>query len=163
RLFSREQLVQDQAQGEEIAAGCDLVSAELLRRHVRRCASARFMDVQVLDRGGQAEVGEANLAAAVEHDVGRLQIAVQQPQLVDGRQPIAQFGGNGRCLVLGHPADAAEQGGQVFAVHELHCQKRLLVYFREVVNPTDVGVAHPAGGGHLFAEAGEAVGVVGQV
>ena len=37
-------------------------------------------------RGGQPEVGQPDLAAAVEHDVGRLQVAVQQPLVVDRRQ-----------------------------------------------------------------------------
>ena len=79
-------------------------------------------------------------AAAVEHDVGRLEVAVQHALVVRGRQAGAQLPRDLDRLVRRQPADAAEQGGEVLAVDVLHRQEVLAVGLADVVDAADVGV-----------------------
>jgi hypothetical protein len=57
----------------------------LLRRHIGRRAGANIPELHFLRQHRQAEIGDAHLAAAVDHDVGRLQIAMQHAAIVRGR------------------------------------------------------------------------------
>src|SRR5262245_11087825 len=65
-------------------------TCELFRRHVRRRAAAHVTSVHVFGNFGEPEVHDADLAAPVAHDVGRLEVAVQYFLDVRGRQPGAQ-------------------------------------------------------------------------
>ena len=67
---------------------------------------------------GQAEVGDARAAATVEHDVARLEIAVQDAELVRRGEPGAELARDLRRLLGRQPADATEQRGQVLAVDD---------------------------------------------
>src|SRR6185503_1502002 len=73
-----EELVEDEAERVDVAARRDLAAGELLGRHVGRRARAQ----RLARRPGEAEVGDPDLAAAVEHDVRRLQIAVDDAAVV---------------------------------------------------------------------------------
>jgi hypothetical protein len=65
---------------------------QLFRRHVGRRTRASVP--RLPGGGGQPEVGEAHLAATVEHDVRGLQVAVQQALLVDGSESGAELAGH---------------------------------------------------------------------
>ncbi len=82
---------------------------------------------------------------------------------MDRGQPLAQLAGDGRRLVLWQPPDPTQQGGQILSVDVLHRQERLPIRLADVVDTANVGVAHPAGGRHLLAEAGQSIRVSRQV
>jgi hypothetical protein len=89
---AREQLVQDEAQGVDVAAGRRFAPSQLLGRHVRRSAAADIGRVQLLFRHrGEPEVHDSDFAVAVDHDVARLEIPVQDAPGVRGGQSCAQL------------------------------------------------------------------------
>ena len=83
-------LEQQGAEGEDVAARVDRAAAHLLGRHVRRgahdapgvglaaggCVRVAVHDVQRLPQLGQAEVDDLGAARVGDHDVGRLEVAV---------------------------------------------------------------------------------------
>jgi hypothetical protein len=81
---------------------------------------------------------------AVEHDVGWLEIPVQDARVMRRRQPGAQLPGDPDCFVSGQPADAAQERGEVFPVDVLHRQELLSAEFADVEDPADLRVRHLA-------------------
>ena len=78
RALPGEQLVEHETERVDVAARGHLAAGELLGRHVgRRAGAQRFAG-----DAGQAEVGDPDLAAAVEHDVRRLEIAMDDAAIV---------------------------------------------------------------------------------
>ena len=88
--------------------------------------------------GRDPEVGDADVAVAVDHHVGRLQIAVEHAALVRGGDAGAELARELDRLVLRDAADAAEQRRQVLAVDVLHREEAAAVGVAEVVEPADV-------------------------
>ena len=78
---TREHLEEDQAQGVDVAAGRDLRARELLGRHVGG-GPGEGLAVCTFGGHGETEIGEAGPSPAVDHHVGRLQVAVQDPLFV---------------------------------------------------------------------------------
>ena len=93
---------------------------ELLGRHVLRRAGLRFAARDAGGRARQTEVGDLRAAAAVDHDVGGLEIAMQHALVVRRRQARAELPRDLDGLVFRQPADAAQQRRQILAVHVLH-------------------------------------------
>ena len=109
RQPARQQFVENDADAVEIAAAVHLVAARLLRTHVARRADGelrvRLRDLGELVRRqhlGQAEVHDLEqLIGRVridDHQVGRLQIAMDDAQGVGGLQDFAEL--------IEQPADA---------------------------------------------------------
>ena len=144
---AREELVEHQAERVDVAPHRDLAARELLGRHVGRRAGA---DVLHVAHGRQAEVHDADLAGAVEHDVGRLQVAMQDAALVRRREARAELPRDLERLVLRQPADAAQQRREILAVHVLHRQEQLPVDLADVVDAADVGMRRPGARGPDF-------------
>ncbi len=98
RRLARRHAVEDAAQAEQVAAMIDGLALALLGRHVRGSAhdSAQLRELGFrADRAGQAKVenlhaasgrGRSWRAKSFEPDVGRLDVAVDQPTLVRRRQ-----------------------------------------------------------------------------
>ena len=93
---------------------------------------------------GEAEVGDPDGAVAPEQDVGRLEVAVDQPGRVGGREPLP---GRDEALAnllprvrlaLGSGVDPALEAA---AVDELHGHEHPLAVGPDVVDGDDVGVA----------------------
>jgi hypothetical protein len=110
----------------------------LLGRHVGGRAAPHVPLADVFGEPGEAEVGQAQLPARIEHHVRGLEIAVQDAFLVGGGQACAQLARNLQPLVRRQPADAAEQRGQVLAVDVLHRQEDDAVDLADVVDAADV-------------------------
>ncbi len=118
------------------------LARELLRRHVLRRARRR---VTLVGAGrGDAEVGDANVAVAVDHHVRRLEIAVKDAALVGRGDARAQLTRKLESLVLRNASDAAEQRAEILAVHVLHRQEAAAIGVAEVVQADDVLVGHLA-------------------
>ena len=101
RPLAGEQLVEDDAEAVDVAAGVDRVrlAAGLLGRHVGRRAEhlavgrhRRVVGVAL----GQAEVHEVRLAVGVEQDVRRLDVAVDDAERVRAAERVGDLGDEAR-------------------------------------------------------------------
>jgi hypothetical protein len=136
---AREHLVEDEPQGVEVALRRRRPAFELLRRHV----DGRPRESGVgggVERQREAEVGETRLAAAVHHDVGRLQVAMHDAAVVHGGEARAEVAREVERLVRREPPDAGEERAQVLAVHVLHREERVAPVLHDVVQPAHVRV-----------------------
>ena len=104
---------------------------------------------------GKAEIGYADVALAVEHHVGRLEIAVQHAALVRRGKPGANLARDVDRLVLLDAPDSSDQRGEILAVDVLHCQEAAAVGLAEVVEPADILVRHLSGDAQLVVKLGQ--------
>ena len=148
-------------EAERVDVGLDRrrAAGELLGRHVLRRAGARRLDVAGGD--GEAEVGDADVAVAVDHHVRRLEIAMQHAALVRGGDAGAELARDVDGLVLRQAADPAQQRRQILAVHVLHRQEPAAFVIAEIVETADVLVRHLAGDSQLGVELREPIGIGG--
>ena len=79
-------------------------------------------------------------AGAVEHHVGRLEVAMDDAALVRGGEAGADLPGDLEAALLGEAADAPQQRGEVLAVHVLHRQEGVPFDLVDVVDAADVRV-----------------------
>ena len=148
---SGEQLVEDEPERIHVGALGDAAAGELLGRHVGRRAG----DLAHLfgGRRRQAEVDDADLAAAVDHDVGRLEVAMQHAALVRGGDPGAQLPRHVERLFRRQAADPPQQRGQRLSVDVLHRQVVPALGFADVMDTADVRMGDVAGEPHFGDEA----------
>src|SRR5437773_3045582 len=97
-LFPGEDLIEDQSERVEVRPYCDLTAGTLLGRHVRRSAG-HLAAVSFISKRGEAEVGDARGPAAIDHHVGRLQIAMDDSQAVGSGESGAEIAGDVECFV----------------------------------------------------------------
>jgi hypothetical protein len=94
--------------------------------------------------GRDPEVGQQGLVPArVPEDVGRLDIAVDDPASVDLQQALAHVGHVAGGALPVERALAPQQVGQRSARHVLHQQIVLMVYGQPRIHPHDVGMLDP--------------------
>ncbi len=84
---------------------------------------------------------------------------MQHPAFVCRGQPGAELSCDVERLVLGQPADASQQRGQILAIDVLHRQEGQAVGLADVVHPADVLVSDLAGEPHFVVELGQARGI----
>ena len=155
RLLVAEELEHDRADREDVGAVVDRQAAHLLGRHVVEAAD---QGAGVGDAGigqlGDAEVEDLQAAAPLlDHQVGRLHVAVDDVEAVRVGQAVAQLlhqpqlaGDGGRLL-------AADPHRQRLAVDVLHGDERLAVLLADVEDADDVLVLEHAGGVRFLHEA----------
>ncbi len=161
-LAARVELVEHQPERVDVAADRRALARELLGRHVGR--RARHLSVDDVARGdGQAEVGDARPAPAVDHHVGGLQVPMQHAPLVRGREARAELPRDVERLVRRQPPDALQKGREILAVDVLHREVLLPVDLGDVVDAADVGVRNLPGDADLGVKAIEAILVRGQM
>jgi hypothetical protein len=119
RALPRARLVEHQTKREQVALHAVRAPLEKLRCHVHQRAG-QLPGRHLPRQARHAEVGDAHAAVAVEHDVGRLEVAVQHAAVVDRRQPGAQLPRDVERLAAREAADPPQQPGQVLPVHVLH-------------------------------------------
>jgi hypothetical protein len=137
-----EQHVQDDAEAVDVGAGIDAVplAPGLLRTHVRRGAGEAPPGAEVLLAQGQAEVRHHRLALAVNQDVRRLDVAVNQVALMRVVQGLGGQADDLRCLRGSRPA-LPDSVRQVAAFDELGDDvAQAIVGAAEVVHGYDAGV-----------------------
>ena len=81
--------------------------------------------------------------------------------LVRGGKPGAHLAGNLEGLVRWQVPDAAQQGGQVFAVHVLHGEELQAVGFADIEDAADVGMGNLAGDADFAVEARHGRAILG--
>ncbi len=118
-------------------------------------------DVSTSVASSQPEVGQPHAPPAVDHDVGRLEIAVEHPLVVGRGQSRAQLPRHLSRLVRRQATDAPQQRGKVFPVHVLHRQEHVAIGFADVVHTTHVGMADLSCDADLGAEPRQPIGVGG--
>ena len=138
RALAREELVEEQPERIDVAARRDLVTSELLWRHVGgRAGANRFAR-----RASEAEVGDSDLARAVEHHVGGLEVAMDHAALVRGGEARADLPRDLERSSFREAADAAQERRQIFAVDVFHRQERRSLDLVDVVDAAHIGVRH---------------------
>jgi hypothetical protein len=153
RRLPGEELVQHEPERIQIALLRDLTSRQLLRRHVGRRPAAHLGAFELRGNRRQAEVHDPDLARAVDHDVGRLEVPVQHAFRVCRRESRGQLPGDLDPFVHRQPADAPQERSQVFPIHVFHRQVQLAVRLADVVDATDVGMRDLPREAHLAAQA----------
>jgi hypothetical protein len=176
---ARQHLAEDDAEGEEVAAAVDALAEQLLGRHVvdrpqngarlRLDADERLLravggarGLRARDELGDAEVENLDVAVAADHQVLRLQVAVDDARLVRLRQPFGYLDGKLQRLdrLQGARTNLLPQR---LALDVLHRHVGAATVFAELVDGEDVRVAQDGGGARLLQEAAAAVFVRGEL
>ena len=166
RRFAREHLVQHDAGGVHIAARIggatfDLFGSEVGDRpeqdtvgHRRRTGSC--------DRPGQAEIGDLHHAIPGQQNVLRLDIPVDQPRPVRGRQPGQRGGKHGEGLLGTESTVLVDDRAQRLPTHEFHDQEDEAVVLALIADRNDIEVGKPCCRAGLAIETGDEGRVCGQ-
>ena len=154
------QLVEHHPQGEEIGPCVQLLAEQLLGGHVGERAREPVAGVEHgrgagvdarLSELGEAEIQHLHPALDRHHDVGGLEIAVQDALLVRRRQRLGDL--DAECGHVAHRQRAGrEAGGQRLARHQLHDQEVGAGVAVEVVDGGDARVVEPRERQRLLAE-----------
>ena len=121
QVRARQHLVEQHSGAVDVGTQVDRCAAHLLRAHVARRAQhlAVAGAIDRIDVLGDAEIDDGQAAVGAEHQVLRLEVAVQHAVLVDVAERVHQLAEDLQCLV-GRQRPAAEPLHQVAAVKEFH-------------------------------------------
>ncbi len=175
--------VEDDAEGEKIGAGIEVLAPHLLGRHVGDGAEGRSGTGKVLradgagglrvlgitataahefgGKLGEAEIENLHVTALGDEDVAGFNVAMNDAFGMGGVEAV----GNLNCEAdqgLGVERTAGNHGAQSKAVEELHDEVRVTFLFGDLVNGADVGMVQGRGGAGLAAKAFERLRVVGK-
>ncbi len=151
-----QELVEDDAGGEEVGPRPDRVAQHLLGRHVAGRAEQGARHGACVRRAlhaGDAEVGQLDAAGSVQHHVGRLHVAVHHAVLVREGQRVQQLAHDAAGIGECEGVPGVEGLQQFAAAHELHHDVGEVSLLAEVEDGDDVGVAQAPGGHRLALEA----------
>ena len=148
-------LVGNDAHGVEVALGGGLVVLDGFGGQVGGCAHehARRGQGGLGGGAGQAEVGDLHVAAVVDEDVFRLDVAVDDAGSVGGGQAVQDLAQDAQGLLQGIDALPGHVPPQADAVDILHDQVIQPLIDARVVDLDDVGVGDGGRGPGLPAEA----------
>ena len=159
-FFPGDHFIEHDAERENIGAAVNGFSFDLLRRHVAgRAHNMRcLLDGAELENFGGAEVGDLDGIVRGEHEVGWLDVPMNDVALVGELE---------RAASLLHDAENAgkrkrlmivEMRLEALALDEFHGDVVEAVFFAGVVNHDDVGVGQKAGGAGFGLEALQKLG-----
>ena len=124
RHRARDQAIQQHADAVDVALDAGLAAAEQFGRHVQRRADLVVDERALVGHrvAAGAEVHQHEAAVAVAHDVLRLDVAMQQPGGVHGRQRRAHVDADERDLARVEAADPQQHGFERLALDQFHPQ-----------------------------------------
>ena len=143
--------IEHHAQRKKVGADRGAGTLQLLGRHVHRCTGEVLHSRQFERQTGESEVHEPHPASPVDHDVGGLQIAVQNAVFVGGAQTGANLPGNLKSFFTGRTAHPSQDRGQIFAVDVFHGEEVLSVEMTDVEDAADIGMRDLASETNLAA------------
>ena len=160
RALAGEELVEDDADGEEVRPLVEVPTQDLLRGHVAELALhvERPGPARAVAREGDAEVPELHLPVRRDEDVVGSDVAVDQTRerALDGRQSAEQRAGHVHRDAVGEPIVRQETGGErpeVEPVDQLEDEEGPRVpVLPEREEGDDVGVADAREQARLLAE-----------
>ena len=141
----------------------DFFPGQLFGSHVGGSAAANFVAADIVGDPGETEVGDHNLAAPVEHNVGRFQIAVQYALGVSRGESGTKLSRNVERLVGRKTADAPQQGSEVFAIDVLHGEESLAIDVADIVDAAYIGMRDTTRDPHFIAKAFEQAFIAGRL
>ena len=149
-----EQLVEDHARGEDVAAPVELLAADLLRAHVVDGAHhhARLGDPGPAELG-DAEVHDLHRAVLEQADVRGLDVAVHDAVLVREVQAAQHLHHDLQLLLQEERLSRAHQRLEVHAREQLHRDEGEAPVLAQLEDGDDVGVLQPRRGPGLDLEA----------
>jgi len=112
-------LVEDDAQRVDVGAGVDGLALDLLGAHVlgRPDHDPGPGDAFLFERAGDAEIHDAGGARLVDHDVLRLEVAVDDALRVGLGQTVGDLSGDRDGAAGGHHADLADEPLYIAVIH----------------------------------------------
>ena len=169
---ARERLVEDDAEPVDVGAAVELeAAARLLRAHVRGRAAHHAGAGDGGGRAGAGDLGDAeveelgdHLAAgeAVEEDVARLDVAVDDPLVVRQREGAGHVADRRQHVERPEGAGALEDGVERVAREQLHHQEgRAVLGVADVEHVDDARVADAPADAGLGEEALDGGGILG--
>ena len=123
--------------GVDVGSRIERLSRRLLGRHVGRSARHRSAALGLL--AGETEVHHHDSSCPGEHDVLRLDVAVDQTGLVDGLEPGQKLRGDVLGFLELERAALLQDAEQGRTVHVLHRHQLAALHLDQVENPADVG------------------------
>ena len=151
----RRHLEQDDAEGVDVGPLIDVRPFDLLGSHIlgRPDEGATVGEALGLGGAGDAEIHDPGASLAIDHDVGRLEVPMDNSQPVGFRKAVADLSGDrqgpGRGKRTHHLDDALE----IVARDELHGDVIDPLAVPQVEDATDVLMGDPPGQLELIAEA----------
>ena len=148
-------LEQDDAERVDVGPLVDVLPFDLLGGHVlgRPDEGPAVGDALGLGGAGDAEIHDPGAALAVDHDVGRLEVPVDDPQPVGLRQAVADLSGDRQGPGRGERPHHLDDALEIVARDEFHGDEIGPLAVPEVEDPADVLVGDPPGQLELVAEA----------
>jgi hypothetical protein len=151
---SRQHFEEDDADGVDVRALAGHFSLDLFGRHVfgrpDHRPGARYP--LGLEGAGDAEIHDLDAPLPVDHDVLRLEVAVDDAEAVGFGQSLADLIGDINGLPRAEPPHHPDHALQVLAADVLHGDVMRALVFAEVVHPADVLVRDLPGRPELVAE-----------
>ncbi len=151
------ELVEHDAEREQIRARVDLAAGELLGRHVARRSDHRadLRDVRIVEAARDAEIGDHHalretVDRPLDEHVVRLEIAMHDPDRVRGREAFAQLHRDRQQAPPRHRARRELRERR--ALDQLHRQELHARVLADVEHARDVAVLDPPGQAHLAAK-----------
>jgi len=151
----------DNAKGMDVRSDAGRLAAKLLRRHIGRgsdkdlSGNNRSQITLGLNLAREAEIGDYGAQArtlADEHDIGRLEIAMDNSEFVRLGEAGYDLRGYGICFGDGNAA-TLETSGEGFAREKFHGDKAWTAGGRhDVIEPANVGVGDQHGDVELVSE-----------
>jgi hypothetical protein len=88
----------------------------------------------------------------VDHQVGRLEVTVNNLPIVRRCETVADLYRNTECFVLRESADASEEGREIFPFDEFHRDEVTAVDLSDIEDSTDIGMSNLPGQAHFVQE-----------
>jgi hypothetical protein len=144
--------VHDEPERVDVALCRHLRARELLGRHVSGSALADPLGVIHGARGGNAEVHQLRMTILVQHDVGGLQVAMQDAEGANGGEPRANLTRQLDTLLFGEWSPPPQRCREILPFDVLHREKQMTVDVADVVHAAHVRVRDLPGEADLVVE-----------